>query len=70
MPVAEGEDDIDNVVIVSNIVGIKWALSRENLSSGCPTKRVSNQFPQLQRLARKMKFCMEQACLLCSPDSE
>ena len=33
-----------------------WALSRENLSSGCPTKQVSNQSPQLQRLARKLKF--------------
>ena len=32
------------------------ASSRENLSSGFPTKRVSNQSPQLQRLARKMKF--------------
>ena len=29
---------------------------RENLSSVCPTKRVSNQSPQLQRLARKLKF--------------
>ena len=35
---------------------IKWASSRENLSSGCPTKRVSNQSPKLQRLARKLKF--------------
>ena len=34
----------------------KWASSRENLSSGFPTKRGSNQSPQLQRLARKMKF--------------
>ena len=34
----------------------KWASSRENLSSGFPTKRVSNQSPQLQRLARKLKF--------------
>ena len=25
-----------------------WASSRENLSSGFPTKRVSNQSPQLQ----------------------
>ena len=30
-----------------------WASSRENLSSGFPTKRGSNQSPQLQRLARK-----------------
>ena len=36
--------------------GINWASSRENLSSGFPTKRVSKQFPQLQRLARKLKF--------------
>ena len=34
----------------------KWALSQENLTSGCPTKRVSNQSPQLQILARKSKF--------------
>ena len=33
-----------------------WAATRENLSSGFPTKRVSNQSPQLQRLARKLKF--------------
>ena len=33
-----------------------WASSRENLSSGFPTKQVSNQSPQLQRLARKLKF--------------
>ena len=30
--------------------------SRENLSSGFPTKRVSNQSPQPQRVARKLKF--------------
>ena len=35
-----------------------WASSRENLSSGCPTKRVSNQSAELQRLARKLKFCL------------
>ena len=28
---------------------------------GVPTKRDSNQFPQLQRLARKLKFCLYQA---------
>ena len=33
-----------------------WASSRENLSSGFPTKRVSNQPAQLQRLARKLIF--------------
>ena len=35
---------------------IIWASSRENLSSGFPTKQVSNQSPQLQRLARQLKF--------------
>ena len=35
---------------------INWASSRENLSSGFATKRVSNQSLQLQRLARKLKF--------------
>ena len=33
-----------------------WASSRQNLSSGFPTKRVSNQSPRLQGLARKLKF--------------
>ena len=35
---------------------IIWASSQENPSSGFLTKRVSNQSPQLQRLARKLKF--------------
>ena len=38
------------------IQDIIWASLRENLSSGFPTKRVSKQSPQLQRLARKLKF--------------
>ena len=33
-----------------------WASTRQELSSGFPTKRDSNQSPQLQRLARKLKF--------------
>ena len=33
-----------------------WASSRQNLPSGVPTKRDSTQSPQLQRLAREMKF--------------
>ena len=32
------------------------ASSQQNLSSRFPTKQVSNQSPQLQRLARKLKF--------------
>ena len=35
---------------------IKWALSRENLSSELPTKLVSSQSPQLQRMARNCNF--------------
>ena len=34
----------------------KWATSQQNLSSGFPSKQDSNQSPQLQRLARKLKF--------------
>ena len=37
-----------------------WAPLRENLSLGFPTKQVSNQSPQLQRLARKFKFYLKQ----------
>ena len=40
-----------------------WALTRQNLSLGFPTKWDSNQPAQLQRLARKLKFCP-----LASPD--
>ena len=39
------------------------ASTRENLSSGFPTKRDSNQSPQLQRLARKLKFHLKQVYL-------
>ena len=35
---------------------IIWASLRQNLSLGFPLKGVSNQSPQLQRLARKLKF--------------
>ena len=45
-----------NEVYAESILFIIWATSRENLSSGFPPKRVSNQSPQLQRLARKLKF--------------
>ena len=37
-----------------------WASLRENLSAGFPTKGTSNQSPQLQRLARKLKFSLKQ----------
>ena len=32
-----------------------WAAMQQNLTSVCPTKLDSNQFTQLQRLARKIK---------------
>ena len=35
---------------------IMWASSREDLSSGFPRKRVTNQSSQLQRLAGRLKF--------------
>ena len=35
---------------------IKWALSRENLSSGYQRKQVSSNSRQRQRLARRLKF--------------
>ena len=35
---------------------LKWASSRENLSSGFLKKLVSNQSPQLHRLAKKWNF--------------
>ena len=38
----------------------KWVLKRENLPSGLLTKQDSNQSPQLQRLARILKFCLKQ----------
>ena len=38
------------------LVTSNWTVSQENLSSRFPTKRVSNQSSQLQRLARKLKF--------------
>ena len=42
--------------IHNSMVYITWASLRQNLSSGFPTKRVSNQSPQVQGLARKLKF--------------
>ena len=38
-------------------ISLMRASSRENLSWGFQTKRDLNQSPQLQRLARKLKFC-------------
>ena len=35
---------------------ISWASTRQNLSSGFPTKRDSNQSPHLQRLPRRSKL--------------
>ena len=49
---------------------IIWASMQENLSSGFQTKRDSNQSPQLQRLARKLKSCLKQVWILYFPISE
>ena len=46
---------------LSTFMLCRWATSRQNLSLGFPTKRDSKQCPKLQRLARKVEFCMEQA---------
>ena len=48
-------------VIHHYITLLNMGPSRENLSSGFLTKRVSNQSPQLKRLARKFKFHLKQA---------
>ena len=45
-------------ILIKLMFYLNWVSSLENLSSGFPTKRVSNQSPQLQRLARKVKFHM------------
>ena len=45
---------------------IKRASSRGTLPSGFPTKRVSNQSPQLQRLGRKLKFHLYQVYMILS----
>ena len=42
--------------VIGGISALKWTWSRENLSSGFPPKRVPKHTPQLQRLARQLKF--------------
>ena len=37
-----------------------WTFTQQNLSSGFKSKGDSNQSPQLQRLARKLKICLMQ----------
>ena len=51
-------DQIEFEVHVPVYITVKciWAVLRQNLSSGFLTKRVSNQSPQLQRLARRLKY--------------
>ena len=55
---------------VEEVINSIWAMLGENLSSGFLTERVSNQFPQLQRLARKLKFHLKQVYILYFPKSE
>ena len=47
-------------MLTPQISKYNMGLVARKLSSGCPTKRVSNQSPQLQRLARKLKFHLKQ----------
>ena len=47
-----------------------WALAWENLSSVFSTKWVSNQSPQLHRLARKLKFHLYQVYIWYFPKSK
>ena len=47
-----------------------WASMGENMSSGCLTKYGQSQPAQLQRLARTLKFRMEQVRFLFFPDRE
>ena len=54
-------------VLCRNII---WASSQENLSSGFQAKPVSNQPPQLQWLARKLKFHLYQVYIRYFPKSE
>ena len=39
---------------------IIWASTQQNVSSGFPTNRDSNQSLQLQRLSRRLKFRVKQ----------
>ena len=55
---------------VGKVTYNKWASSRQYLSSGFPTKRDSNQSPQLQRLARTLKFRLKQVEIWYLPVSE
>ena len=48
------------------MVNVKWASSQPNLSSGFLQKRDSHQPPQLQRLARKLKFRLWQEHIILS----
>ena len=56
------ENDLERskLALFCRWISYKWAVTRENLSSGFPTKWGSNQSPQLQRLARKLKFHLYQ----------
>ena len=45
-----------SLLLESEVSSLIWASTQQNLSSGFLKKRDSNQSPQLQRLARKLKF--------------
>ena len=49
---------------------VRAAPTQQNRSSGFPTKRDANKFPQLQRLARKVKFRLWQVLIWHFPINE
>ena len=53
--VSEAPVDVYNLVAIEKVI---LAVELQNLSSGFPTKQDSNQSPQLQRQARKLRFCL------------
>ena len=50
------EEALEGYIVSFVFPKIIWASLRENLSSGFPSKRISNWFPQLLRLAKNFKF--------------
>ena len=56
---AHPRDDVNDDVSIPQSDYSKLHAIIEKLSSGFPTERGSNQSPQLERLARKLKTCLQ-----------
>ena len=63
------QDDLQ-VYIIFDFRSFHMASARQNLSSGFLTKRDSNQSPQIQGLAREMKFHLKQVKIWYFPQKE